>query len=286
MNSVLDLVGDFKQPRGGLLPLSKFTCTEFGGNSKTHVVPSILTGKVIDCITKRTAGLSSEEVFKKSIDGYAMRIDMYANKDAMYAKASVDDISTDMINDDTKNGVNVYLLVHYFDLAYESGNIDDMVQLAYMIIQYEIFAEKYKTMINRTIGDTRPVRLTEQQILELTELYYRTLTWLITRSNYGIVPEFKFYPDGYSDLVKFGSGDFICGHTMFELKCSVSKPTPEHVLQLLIYYCMSLHTHNKLYSQIYELGIYNPMLNKEWIIPINRIPDDVTNTLMERLYTR
>ena len=73
---------------------------------------------------------------------------------------------------------------------------------------------------------------------------------------------FTFEPNGYTETVNSGDGDYLTADTLWDFKVSKSKPTNKHTLQLLMYWIMGQHSGQKIYKSIQNLGIFNPRLNE------------------------
>ena len=69
---------------------------------------------------------------------------------------------------------------------------------------------------------------------------------------------FTFEPNGYTDTVNTGDGDYLTIDTLWDFKVSKSKPTNKHTLQLLMYWIMGQHSGQKVYKNITRLGNFQP----------------------------
>ena len=97
---------------------------------------------------------------------------------------------------------------------------------------------------------------------------------------YGPVVEEGFtFEGGYTDIVNTGDGDFITADTLWDFKVSISEPKKEHTLQLLMYYLMGIRSIHKNLHTIKRLGIFNPRLNKVYLLNISDIPREVIKTV-------
>lgn len=94
--------------------------------------------------------------------------------------------------------------------------------------------------------------------------------------NYGPVVKDGFtFEGGYTELISSGDGDFLTETTLWDFKVSKSDPTNKNTLQLLIYYLMGLHSLHEIFQEIEKLGVFNPRLNKVYILDIDSISPEV-----------
>ena len=86
---------------------------------------------------------------------------------------------------------------------------------------------------------------------------------------------FTFEPNGYTETVNSGDGDYLTADTLWDFKVSKSKPTNKHTLQLLMYWIMGQHSGQKIYKSIQNLGIFNPRLNEVYLLNVNTISKEI-----------
>ena len=84
-----------------------------------------------------------------------------------------------------------------------------------------------------------------------------------------------FEPNGYTETVNSGDGDYLTADTLWDFKVSKSKPTNKHTLQLLMYWIMGQHSGQKIYKSIQNLGIFNPRLNEVYLLNVNTISKEI-----------
>ena len=82
---------------------------------------------------------------------------------------------------------------------------------------------------------------------------------------------FTFEPNGYTETVNSGDGDYLTADTIWDFKVSKSKPTNKHTLQLLMYWIMGQHSGQAIFKNIQKLGIFNPRLNEVYLLSTNTI---------------
>lgn len=276
MNAVTDVVKSIKQPYGGYLPISKFEEIELGGEVLSCNIQPIIIGKTLDSILRLIVGTDKYSVFNNSITGYENRLLYFSNqfsiagnKQQVYEQIKQED-----------NKFDIYRLIDRVDSLIQSYDIYNLCIVVSLIHQYDIWQYDFGYISGRSsISSSRPKYYKKKDICVLMDLYKRLVSWLCTMLSKGIVFDYRFYPNGYTDKIKYGVGDFVCENTLFDLKCIKSKPSSYHTLQLLIYYVMGIHSNNKLYRNVKNIGIYSPIQNKVWIMPVKNIPKELVHKI-------
>ncbi|MBR2092886.1 MAG: hypothetical protein IJ904_02410 [Candidatus Methanomethylophilaceae archaeon] len=93
--------------------------------------------------------------------------------------------------------------------------------------------------------------------------------------NFG--PVMKFEPKfegGYTDMVSLGDGDFLTKDTIWDFKVSRYQPTHEQTLQLAMYYIMRKRSLRPEYTEMKNIGIFNPCLNMVYIQRMKDVPEE------------
>jgi hypothetical protein len=80
---------------------------------------------------------------------------------------------------------------------------------------------------------------------------------------------------GYTSTVCGGDGDFLTKDTLWDFKVSSYPPNKNNTLQLLMYWIMGQHSGQDLYKNIDKMGIFNPRLNKAFVMNIKDIPESI-----------
>ena len=65
--------------------------------------------------------------------------------------------------------------------------------------------------------------------------------------------------------------DFLTEESIIDLKCSVSKPTSKHTLQLILYYILGLHEYPNEFKKLKYIKIINPRIDKVFSYEIKKI---------------
>jgi len=122
----------------------------------------------------------------------------------------------------------------------------------------------------------------KETIYNIQEMVHRSLLFF---KQYGpIVLEGFTFENGYTDYIQSGDGDFLTETTLWDFKVSIHHPSKEHTLQILIYYLMGIHSENSIYFEsIKNLGIYNPRLQKIYLISIAEIPETILKDVCENV---
>ena len=271
MNSVTDIIKIIDQPYGGLLPISKFVESRVDDSYGTLIcsMQPLYVGKTIDSALHLLVGKEPEKVLADALKGYNTRVEALANKYRNPAE-SESQLELYIQQEDIKKHVDVAHMLSVIREAVEKTDVVTVLNETYGIIQYEEWNTRLSTKYNfASINDTIKT-VPKGDMKKLYIMLYRTLKWL-QRYDYR-VQDFKFYPDGYTDTVQYGVGDFICNNIMFDVKCTKNKPTSQNTVQILVYYCMGLRSNNKLYKHIKQIGLYSPITNTEWIMDVKDIP--------------
>ncbi len=240
MASVTQRIKAVSQPRGGYINPKSLTEIQLTSSIELYTEENIhasLVGLAVDYLSRFMCGASKKEAFKISFIG-ARIIGELEN-----AQMFLDDISSL----DDKSIKNACKLVGY-DVIYRAG-----------IFGY------------RPVDTIKPDKIT---IANIREMVNRAIVFF---KAYGPVVLDGFTFDGaYTKLINTGDGDFITKETLWDFKVSVAAPTKDHTLQLLIYYLMGLRSNHKdEFLCIKKLGIFNPRLNRVYLIDIKSILQDV-----------
>ncbi|MEI5948050.1 hypothetical protein WBS58_22360 [Bacillus albus] len=241
MVSVTQRISKIKQPRGGYVKPKDFDVIELNDGIVLYEeenIHSALTGLAVDYLTRFTMGTSLEKAFRISLIG-ASRVneDDYA-KELLSGINGLDDNSIE----------NACKLVG-FDTAHRAG-----------IASY------------KSVQNIQPDFATISNIRNMVK---RSRTF---NDNFGpIVKDGFTFEGGYTQLISSGDGDFLTETTLWDFKVSKKDPTNKNTLQLLIYYLMGVHSIHSEFEQIEKLGIFNPRLNKVYLLAISAISDEIIN---------
>lgn len=272
MNSVTDIIKSIEQPRGGYLPVRNFEVEEIGGEPISTSLPPILVGKVLDSMIHITAGCNVNELLKDSIKGYEERVLFFAQQ-FRFCK-DIEETTVEIKAED--DILEIHSLISRIDRYMREYDFYYLALVLTLIHQYDIWSSDFNYISRVTnVSTSRPKYYNKGDIRKLVTMYQRSIAWICTLLDKGIIFDYKFYPSGYTEKIKYGVGDFVCNNTLFDLKCTKNEPTSYHTLQILVYYVMGLHSNNKLYKNIKYLGIYSPITNKVWKLDVKSISKEL-----------
>ena len=114
-------------------------------------------------------------------------------------------------------------------------------------------------------------------ITNIITMIKRTLSFW---EQYGpIIKDGFTFEGGYTSIISAGDGDYLTKDTLWDLKVLKEEIKPKYTLQLLIYLIMGQHSVHKEFKNITQLGIYNPRLNKVYIIKLDAISQSIIDTV-------
>lgn len=157
----------------------------------------------------------------------------------------------------------------YLDLCHRFGEEEDdrrRIGLMYSISSYdELFRSGCFTN-----GPEDP-DITDEGADALLEASNRVVSFMARNDPVGI---WVTFPGGYTDAIRTGDADVLCRDCLWDIKVSRYPPTRDNILQVLVYYLMGRHSNTRdLYSDVSRVGIYNPLLGKEYIVELSSISD-------------
>lgn len=248
MSSVTKRISEIKQPRGGYIRPSQFDEHIIDDglilNENENIHASII-GMAVDYLTRLVMGTAAVEAFKISCKGALRAEEVFNQKNAM---------------------------ITAFKLLSNIKGLDDRsIVNACKMVTYDVWLRNPKgAMLAKGVNEINPDKETIENIRIMVK---RSVTfWKL----YGpiISVGFTFEPDGYTETVNTGDGDYLTSDTMWDFKVSKSKPTNKHTLQLLMYWIMGKHSGQKKYQNIRKLGMFNPRLNIVYTLGIWRISEE------------
>lgn len=260
-SSVTEIIKNIEQPYGGLLPVKLFHERTFDGELLECIMKPIMVGKVVDALLHEIVGTDLNEVFKFALTGYRNRIDWFAYKFGQDAET--------LIRDDKEQ--SAYSLLRRLEFYIQDNDWLKAINYTFRIFQYEEWNNNFTTLTHHKDFKDTTYGCKLGDAYKIHEMVLRTFKFM---SKYGnvLTQDLRFYPDGYSDVIKYGVGDFLVGNTIFDLKCTKNTITSQSTLQVLVYYCMAKNSGNKLYESVKRLGLFSPVTNTEWIVKVEDIP--------------
>ena len=253
MTSVKGRIYQIKQPPKGLVPISKFYCIRHKCkeelNEEENIKPNIV-GLAVDYLTRFMINNDAAKSFEVSLKG-AELAEKYFNEynASLIAKELIKNVN----GVDKTSILNAVNLVNY-DVFYRNGLKAKDIDMANLEKPDDDTIENIRIMVERSVNCLKH--------------YNRT-----------VVDGFSFNPNGYTEYIDSGDGDYISEDTIWDLKVSKYPPTTNDTLQLAIYYRMWQHSDNSLPMDITRLAIYNPRLNCVYSIETKDIESNIINII-------
>lgn len=239
MVSVTTRIKQVKQPRGGYINPKEFNIVELSDGVDLHSEENIhatLIGMVVDYLTRFTLGTSLQNAFKISLQG-AFNI-----KEFEYASELLSGIK---------------------------GLDDNSIRNACKMVGYDI-------VYRAGVAAYTPVQNIEPDLNTISNVRTMVERSVVFNEKYGpIVKDGFTFEGGYNQTIDSGDGDFLTETTLWDFKVSKAGPTNKHTLQLLVYYLIGLHSIHPEFKNIKELGVFNPRLNKVYLLNINDISSEI-----------
>lgn len=242
MVSVVARAKEVKQPLGGYLRLNQFDIRFYEDNKelfiKENISPS-LVGLVVDYMSRFLLSESAED----KLD--AFKIPLLGSK-IIGDKIRALSLFKSIKGSDDKSIISAVKLVGY-DVIYRAG------------VQF------YKP-----VTDINPSKETIKNIKIMID---RSLVFI---KEYGPITKhgFTFEKKGYTSIVDKGDGDFLTESVLWDFKVSKYEPRKESTLQILMYYLMGKRSIHTEFQSIEQLGLFNPRLNKVYLIKVSDIPKE------------
>lgn len=249
MSSVTKRISEIKQPRGGYVKPSQFEIHKIDDGhilSETENIHASVVGMAVDYLTRFAMGSELLEAFKISCMGAKMAEELFKQKNAMKKASKL--------------------------LAGIKAIDEKSITNACKLVTYDVcFRNPMGAIMAKGADDINPDAETIQNIKIMVQRSVKF--W----EDYGPIVKdgFTFEPNGYTETVNSGDGDYLTVDTLWDFKVSKSKPTNKHTLQLLMYWIMGQHSGQKIYKSIQNLGIFNPRLNEVYLLNVNTISKEI-----------
>lgn len=249
MSSVTQRIKEIKQPKGGYIKPSQFKLQKIDDekilNEQENVHASII-GMAVDYLTRFVMGTDILEAFKISCMGAKVAESMFKQKSALKTAQKL--------------------------LVGIKGLDNNSVINACKMVTYDVwYRNPMGAMLAKGVDEINPDSETIENIQIMVERSVKF--W----EEFGPIIQdgFTFEPNGYTDTVNTGDGDYLTVDTLWDFKVSKSKPTNNHTLQLLMYWIMGQHSGQKVYKSITRLGIFNPRLNFVYTLDLADIAPEI-----------
>lgn len=251
MYSVTKRISMIKQPRGGYINKNAFTIIPFEDGitlNESENIHASLIGIAVDYMSRFMLNTAKEEAFSISLKG-ARSLDLFTLDKKHSATKNAFKLIKEINGLDKKSITNACKLAGY-DMCLRGGVIG--------ITNY------------KPVEEINPDTDTIENII--TMINRCSYFW----KEYGpLIKEGFTFDGGYTDIISTGDGDYLTKDTLWDFKVSKYEPTPKHTLQLLVYYIMGMHSIHNEFKSIKKLGIFNPRMNKAYLININSISTEI-----------
>lgn len=260
-----------KQPRGGFIKPSEFQVIDMNDGitiNEEENIHSSIVGMAVDYLTRLSLGTDASEAFNISIQGALIAEYLGRKKSEKTAKELLSGIR----GIDDNSIINACKLVT-FDVwlrspieaemakGYAETNPDKptIQNIQTFVKRSKAFFDKYEK-ITKDGFSFEPVKEDEKAYKKMLET---------GKGSYG----------GYTATVSSGDGDFLTADTLWDFKVLKTPPTNKHTLQLLMYWIMGQHSGQEVFRNITKIGIFNPRLNKVYLLDVNNISKDIIKTV-------
>lgn len=249
MSSVTRRIAEIKQPRGGYIKPSQFEIYKLDDGlvlSENENVHASIIGMAVDYLTRFEMGTNVIDAFCISCKGAVIAEQIFQQKGTL---KKVEKLLSGIKGIDNKSIVN-----------------------ACKIVTYDVWLRNpMGAIMARGADETNPNTDTVNNIKVMVE---RSVSFW---NKYGpiIKDGFTFEPNGYTNTVDSGDGDYLTADTLWDFKVIKSKPTNKHTLQLLMYWIMGQHSGQEIFKNIQRLGIFNPRLNAIYFLDIKTISKEI-----------
>ena len=255
MYSVTQRAKKFKQPYGGFIRPAEFETIALDDgknlNDEENISP-ILIGIVVDYMTRLMTGTSVAEAFFPSIQGAEIATQYkygtgkeFRNEIEKLAKMYCE------IRDLDDQSIAVACKMASFDV-WKRNRMSAML----MNSSYEEINADRKTIEN--------IRIMVERGIHMWDIYGP-----VVKSG------FTFEPNGYTDIISTGDGDYLTTDTMWDYKVSKNRITSKRTLQILMYWIMGKHSGKPEFENITQLGFFNPRKNLVFLLKTQNIPQQV-----------
>jgi len=235
MSTVKQRTKQVKQPRGGYAPLKLFDIHDLDDSitlNEIENVHSSIVGAAIDYLSRILFGTNKRQAFEVSFKG-AYNLNKIDMAESLLSR---------VINHEDDSIVAACKLAG-FDSAYRAG----------------ISAYKPVEEINPDTATIENIRV----------MLSRVKTFI---HKFGpVIQDGIRFEGAYTDIITDGDADFLTEDTLWDLKVIKANPDSKQTLQVLVYYLMGDVSNNPLFKKINKVGIFNPRLNKVYILEVFKL---------------
>ena len=248
-----------EQPPLGYLPLSQFRkCTFDDGYGFLYTegenIPPQLMGTVVEYLVRSVLLNDFRKGFEDAIKGF-----QNAAPDIV-REQNIEQLLLDASELESEKALTSACRLAYFDNYYKSPKSVVNAKPANLISPDKNTCKQLLRMVSRGIN------LFEQ---------------------YGPVIKtgFTFEPNGYTEIVSKGEGDFLTEDTIWDFKLygentRISKAV---TLQLLMYWIMGRHSGNSQFDTVEKIAFFNPRSNVAYMYQCERINSSIISEIEQRV---
>lgn len=268
MASVTEVASRVKQPRGGFVKLDQFKVVELKNESELQQQSFSNAGTVgatVDYLTRYLMGAKKVKAFEPSCKGasYAKRYCGYDDavevaKSLLRAIKGADETSVEcaykMASFDAYYRATGWAVQNKYNAMNITIDVATISDIQIMVERSLDFWKEYGPIVKDgfTFGPTSE--------LDERQCFYE----LMEKGIYG----------GYTSVVTCGDGDYLTKDTLWDFKVSKNKPMSKHILQILMYWIMGIHSGQDEFKGIERLGFYNPRMNVAYILQTKNISQE------------
>lgn len=243
MPSVTQRIKEIKQPHGGYVRPRDFRVIELQDGytlSESENIHPSLVGMAVDYLTRFMSGTSVEAAFSISLLGASVIGEEQEAHNLLEKITGLDELSIS----------SACKLVGY-DVCFR-GNPQAYKDVDGIVPDSDTIAN-IRTMVERS-------------------LHFINQYGPITKSGFN-------FEGGYTSTITSGDGDFLTHDTLWDFKVSKKGLLANQTLQLLVYYIMGLHSIHPDFQGIKRLGVFNPRLNRVYLMDVADISQETIETV-------
>ena len=268
MASVKQIADKAKQPRGGYINPKIFEIivledsNDLNDNENIH---GSIIGIVVDYLTRFIMNKDKKRAFNVSLEGAKIAEE--------FGKKGSRDISVELF--ENINSLNDDSIISACKLA----SFDVWKRNRIAAINSKAYDE-----INPDLNTIKNIRILVNRSLLFFEKYGP-----ITKDGFTFESEDEemlslLIPSGgYTATVNTGDGDFLTKDTLWDFKVLKDEPSSKNTLQLLMYWIMGKHSGQAIFDNITKIGIFNPRLNKVYLLDMQKVPESVIKEVEEKV---
>lgn len=257
-NTVIEQVRNYPQTGYGLLPISVFEETDFGGGDgalgKTNLPRSIIE-IAVDCLSRLMFGDLPQEAFFTAVWGVRLLKQNADIDEVEYMRRLIEIVGMSSPGKELKGEsiIAACQLAGYARVYFGS------------IVNYE------------GVRDIIP----DKRTIEAIRVMVSRVLFLFTY--FGSPMTCPSFASGYAGTIVVGDGDYLTKNTLWTIKYDNHEPDKRDTLQAAVYLLMAKHTKNAAFRKIRYAGIFNPRLNKAWRLDLSSVPKDAIEEIESKV---